>query len=56
MNEVKLAIYKSGSSLERSYLTKSLLILNMLTESADLTLVTFSNDDDNNNVKKQSVL
>ena len=57
MNEIKLAIYKSGSWLERSSLTKSLLILNMLTESVDLTLVTFSNeDDDNNNVKKQSVL
>ena len=53
MNEKKLAIYKSGSWLERSSLTKSILILNMLTESVDLTLVTFSNDDDdNNNFKK----
>ena len=56
MNEIKLAIYKSGSWLERSSLTKSLLILNMLTESVDLTLGTFSNDDDNNDVKKQLVL
>ena len=32
------------------------VILNMLTESVDLRLETFSNDDDNNNVKKQSVL
>ena len=57
MNEIKLAIYKSGSWLKRSSLTKSVLILNMLTESVDLTLVTFSNDDDdNNNVKKQLVL
>ena len=72
MNEIKLVIYKSGSWLERSSLTKSLLILkmtemtpgfkpftvilNMLTESVDLRLETFSNDDDNNNVKKQSVL
>ena len=57
MNEIKLAIYKSGSWLERSSLTKSILIINMLTESVDLTLVTFSNDDDdNNNFKKQLVL
>ena len=72
MNEIKLVIYKSGSWLERSSLTKSPLILkmtemtagfkpftvilNMLTESVDLRLETFSNDDDNNNVKKQSVL
>ena len=40
MNEIKLAIYKAGSCLERSSLTKSLLILNMLTESADLTTTT----------------
>ena len=54
MNEIKFAIYKSGSWLERSSLTKSILLLNMLTESVDLTLVTFSNDEDdgNNNVKK----
>ena len=57
MNEIKLVIYKSGSWLERSSLTKSLLISNMLTESVDLRLGTFSNDeDDNNSVKKQSVL
>ena len=35
---------------------KSILILNMLPESVDLTLVTFSNEGDNNNVKKQLVL
>ena len=56
MNEIKLAIYKSVSWLESSSLTKLLLILNMLTESVDLTLGTFSNDDDNNDVKKQLVL
>ena len=56
MNEIKLAVYKSVSWLERSSLTKSLLILNMLTESIDLTLGTLSNDDDNNDVKKQLVL
>ena len=54
MNEIKFAIYKSGFWLERSSLTKSILLLNMLSESVDLTLVTFSNDEDdgNNNVKK----
>ena len=57
MNKVKLAIYKSGSWLERSTLTNSLFILNMLTESVDLRLGTFRNDDhDNNSVKTQLVL
>ena len=56
MNEIKLAIYKSVSLSESSSLTKLLLILNMLTESVDLTLGTLSNDDDNNDVKKQLVL